>query len=128
MASALLSACSMRLAASTGAPLPPRYLVSCSSTPTNCVAAPQVGRTESSHIRVSEERHVSRRDAVAAGGTTLLAGFLFLLPSDDAEARTKNPEVAKKLKEAIEKVKLKAKKTAEKATEAAKEAKATVAK
>jgi hypothetical protein len=42
MASALLSACSMRLSASTGAPLPPRYLVSCSSTPTNCVAAPQV--------------------------------------------------------------------------------------
>jgi ribosome-binding protein aMBF1 (putative translation factor) len=50
-----------------------------------------------------------------------------LLPSDDAEAHTKNPEVAKKL-EAIEKVKLKAKKTAEETTEAAKEAKATVAK
>jgi hypothetical protein len=88
----------------------------------------QVGIMGSSHIRVSEERHVSRRDAVVAGGSTLLVGFLFFLPIDDAEARTKNPEVAKKLKEAIEKVKLKAKKTAEKATEAAKEAKATVAK
>ncbi len=57
----------------------------------------------------------------------MLARFHFLLPSDDAEAHTKNPEVAKKL-EAIEKVKLKAKKTAEETTEAAKEAKATVAK
>jgi hypothetical protein len=83
---------------------------------------------EISCVPVSAETHVSRRDAIVAGGSTMLAGFLLLLPSDDAEARTKNPEVAKKLKEAIEKVKLKAKKTAEKATEAAKEAKATVAK
>jgi hypothetical protein len=42
MASALLSACPMRVSASTGARLPPCYLVSCSSTPTTCVAAPKV--------------------------------------------------------------------------------------
>jgi hypothetical protein len=126
MASALLSGCSMRVSAAIAAPSPPRSLVSCTSIPALSVAAPQVRTREISCVPVSAETHVSRRDAIVAGGSTMLAGFLLLLPSDDAEARTKNPEVTKKLKEAIEKVKVKANQSFEGAKGAAKQAKASV--
>ncbi len=86
----------------------------------------QVRTREISCVPVSADTHVSRRDAIVAGGSTMLAGFLLLLPSDDAEARTKNPEVTKKLKEAIEKVKVKANQSFEGAKGAAKQAKASV--